>query len=85
MRSTADNIANIAFIVGSVNKAIGQTGPEVYLPTVGTEVLRGQCVPLNKDLWAIQRAADFWEARRQILADSFNEFLKQSLPNRRLG
>jgi hypothetical protein len=33
-RATADNIANIAFIVGDVNKSIGQTGPEVYLPSV---------------------------------------------------
>ena len=31
LRSTADNIANIAFIASDVNKSIGQSGPEVYL------------------------------------------------------
>jgi hypothetical protein len=34
-RSTADNVANIAFIVGDVNKSIGLTGPEVYLLRFG--------------------------------------------------
>ena len=31
VRATADNIANMAFIAGDVNKSIGQSGPEVYL------------------------------------------------------
>ncbi|MGD9646530.1 MAG: DUF262 domain-containing protein [Pirellulales bacterium] len=38
-RPRADNVANIAFIVGDVNKAIGQSGPEVYLKKVSPRVL----------------------------------------------
>jgi len=39
LRSTADNIANMAFIAGDVNKSIGQVGPEVYMAKVKTRVL----------------------------------------------
>jgi hypothetical protein len=84
-RSTADNVANIAFIVGDVNKSIGQTGPEVYLKRLGAKVLKSQCIPDDQSLWAIDRAEDFWAKRRELLAESFNEFLQDSLPQRRLG
>jgi hypothetical protein len=83
-RATADNVANIAFIVGDVNKSIGQTGPEVYLKDIEPEVLDSQCIPEDKKLWAIDHAEGFWAARRELLADSFNDFLKDSLPQRRL-
>ena len=84
-RSNADNVANIAFIVGDVNKSIGQTGPEVYLKRIGPRVLKSQCIPEDESLWFIDRAQEFWAARRELLADSFNDFLRDSLPQRRLG
>jgi|GraSoi_2013_40cm_1033754.scaffolds.fasta_scaffold12258_1 hypothetical protein len=83
-RSTADNVANIAFIVGDVNKSIGQTGPEVYLKRIGLRVLKSQCVPTDEALWSVERAPEFWAARRELLAASFNEFLQHALPQRRL-
>ena len=84
-RATADNIANIAFIVGDVNKSIGQTGPEVYLKRIDPRVIKSQCIPSDDGLWAINLAEDFWAARRELLAESFNDFLRDSLPQRRLG
>lgn len=84
-RSAADNVANIAFIASDVNKAIGLSGPEVYLKRIPKKVLDSQCVPSDRHLWAIDSAEEFWEARRTLLAESFNEFLKEALPNRRLG
>lgn len=84
-RARADNIANIAFIVGDVNKTIGQSDPEVYLPSVGLDVLKSQCIPTNGSLWAINRADDFGAARPELLAESFNDFVRSSLPQRRLG
>ena len=47
LRPTADNIANVAFIAGDVNKSIGQAGPEVYLAKVKTRVLESQCIPTD--------------------------------------
>jgi hypothetical protein len=73
-RTTADNIANVAFIAGDVNKAIGLSGPEVYLKRIGRKVLTSQCIPEDQSLWAIDRAGEFWAARRMLLADSFNDF-----------
>jgi hypothetical protein len=84
-RASADNIANIAFISGDVNKGINQTGPEVYLKKIGDKVLESQCIPTERGLWAIDRADDFWAARRELLANSFNAFLKDAFPQRRLG
>jgi hypothetical protein len=85
IRATADNIANIAFIVGDVNKSIGQSGPEVYLKRLDSRVLKSQCIPADLSLWDIDRAEAFWATRRELLANAFNEFLRDSLPQRRLG
>jgi len=84
LRSTADNVANIAFIAGDVNKSISQSGPEVYLKKIGPQVLKSQCVPQDRSLWNVDRAVEFWDARQKLLADSFNDFLRKCLPQRRL-
>ena len=84
VRATADNIANMAFIAGDVNKSIGQSGPEVYLAKVKTRVLESQCIPTDETLWRIDQAELFWQARRELLAQSFNEFLRDALPQRRM-
>jgi hypothetical protein len=83
-RPTADNIANMAFIAGDVNKSIGQAGPEVYLEKVKTGVLQSQCIPTDSALWRIDQAEPFWQARRELLAGSFNEYVCKALPLRRL-
>jgi len=83
-RSEADNIANMAFIAGDVNKSIGQSGPEVYMARVKKRVLESQCIPTDETLWRIDQAGPFWQARRELLAQSFNEFLRDALPQRRI-
>lgn len=82
-RPSADNIANMAFIAADVNRSIGQAGPEVYLAKLTTRVLESQCIPIDSDLWRIDRASAFWEARRELLAQSFNEYVQEALPQRR--
>jgi|NGEPerStandDraft_6_1074524.scaffolds.fasta_scaffold01416_5 hypothetical protein len=84
IRSQADNVANIAFITSDVNKAISHSGPEVYLSEIDTSILTSQCVPLDSGLWRIKRAEAFFEARRKLLAASFNDLLRTALPGRRL-
>lgn len=83
-RSMADNIANIAFIAGDVNKSIGQSGPEVYLKNLRPRVLESQCIPSDSRLWSIDQAEVFWEARRELLAKSFNEYVRAGLPQRHI-
>ena len=83
-RDMSDCIANIAFISDDINKSIGQSGPEVYLKQLKTKVLDSQCIPKDENLWQIERAEDFWQERRLLLADSFNEFVRNALPQRKL-
>jgi hypothetical protein len=83
-RRRADNIANVAFIAGDVNRSIGQAGPEVYLGSLKPRVLRSQCIPGDSALWRVDRAESFWRARRELLADSFNEYVRKALPQRHL-
>jgi len=84
LRTTADNIANMALIAGDVNKSIGHTGPEVYLAKVKPRVLESQCIPTDSTLWRIDQADAFWRARRELLAQSFNEYVREALPQRRI-
>ena len=84
-RPLADNIANIAFISGSANRSINVTGPEVYLKSLGRKVLVSQCVPDDKTLWSIEQADQFWAARRELLSEAFNEFVRQCMPQRRVA
>jgi hypothetical protein len=83
-RSRADVVANIAFVTSEVNKSISHTGPEVYLPDIKPAILKSQCVPLDTGLWRIRNADAFFMARRKLLAESFNDFLKGALPGRKL-
>jgi hypothetical protein len=84
-RSSADNVANVAFVASDVNRSIGVSGPEVYLKKISTRILRSQCVPADRSLWRIEKAEKFWAARRELLAESFNDFLRQALPQRRVA
>lgn len=83
-RPSADCIANIAFISGQVNKSIGHSGPEVYLKRLSSDILDSQCIPANPALWNVERADDFWNARRELLAVAFNEYVGLSLSGRKL-
>lgn len=84
-RSKADTIANIAFISGGINRSIGAASPDVYIKKIKREVLDSQCIPVNEELWRIDRAEDFWPARAELLAKAFNGFLRKMLPGRRIS
>jgi hypothetical protein len=84
-RPKADCIANIAFITGATNKSISSSGPEVYLKRIRRDILDSQCVPVDDTLWRVDRAEDFWAARRELLANAFNDYIRTALPNRRVS
>jgi len=83
-RALADNVANIAFVAEDVNRSIGHSGPEVYLKKLKPRVLHSQCVPDDRKLWLTDRAEEFFKARRELLAESFNDYVRSSLPGRRV-
>lgn len=83
-RVKADTVANIAFVTGEANRSVGAASPDVYLKKLSKETLESQCIPLDPSLWHIDRAEQFWDARRELLAEAFNGFLRKMLPNRRI-
>src|ERR1043165_4496153 len=83
-RAKADTIANIAFVTGEANRSIGSASPGVSLKKLDRQTLASQCIPLDVPLWRIDRAEDFWRARRELLAQAFNSYLRKLLPGRRI-
>jgi len=83
-RAGADCVANIAFVSEGANRAVSSSGPEVYLKKTKKVVLESQCIPLDQALWSIDNASAFWDARKDLLAEAFNEFLREKLPSRRI-
>lgn len=83
-RRYADTVANIAFVTGPANRSVGAASPEVYLGKIEPDVLESQCIPLDTQLWRIDRAEEFWNRRRALLAEAFNGFLRKMLPGRRV-
>lgn len=81
-RSTADVVANIAFIKGESNKSLGAPSPDVYLRKLLPKVTFSQCIPAEKGDWELDQSKSFWAKRRQLLTDSFNEYLQQTFPER---
>lgn len=74
-----NEVANMAFITGETNRRISNKDPEVYLNEVlkrqGPDALSAQCVPLDQDLWKLDRYRDFLAARRVAIAERMNEFI----------
>lgn len=82
--SGADCVANIAFVSAGANRQIAAASPDVYLSEVPKGVLTSQCIPLNQELWRINQAANFFDKRCELLAASFNSYLREVLPNRKI-
>jgi hypothetical protein len=76
-RKIVNEIANRAFLTGDTNKSLSNTPPEEYLPSIEENypgALSKQFIPMQPDLWKIDRYADFLEARRHLIATKINEY-----------
>ena len=86
-KSEINEIANMAFISGRVNRNISNRRPVDYFPIVvkdrGEKALSSQAITLNKNLWEIERYRDFLEDRRQTLASAVNRFIEAAFKNGR--
>jgi hypothetical protein len=54
------------------------------LGDIKSEYLESQCIPTDCSLWRIKQAEPFFAARRKLLAESFNKYLRDALQGRRL-
>lgn len=77
-----NEIANMAFISGAMNRALSNKPPNEYLPSIvekqGQEALLQQCVPTDPTLHRLEEFRKFLEARRELLAAAVNRFLEKA-------
>ncbi len=77
-RQMVNVIANRAFLTEDTNLSLGNRLPEDYLPEVEERfpgALASQFIPMDAQLWRLDRYRDFLKARRQLIADHLNRLL----------
>jgi hypothetical protein len=82
-RTKADTIANIAFVSGGSNRSIGDDHPGQYIAGLKVGARNSQCIPDESRLWSVEKSQDFWDRRRTLLSQAFNEFLNDAFADRR--
>ncbi len=77
-RQMVKAIANRAFLTEQTNLSIQNRLPEEYLPEVEERfpgALSSQFIPMDSQLWKLERYRDFLSARRELIAIGLNCFL----------
>lgn len=75
-----NDIANRAFLTADTNiSIIGNRNPKEYFPNIiekyGEKALVNQLIPMDRDLWEIERYEQFLDRRRALIADEINEYI----------
>jgi len=79
-RQQVNAVANFCFLTQDTNLQIGKRHPEDYFAEAEEKhpgVLASQWIPMDRDLWRIDRYADFLAARRELLAQAAQSFLAE--------
>ena len=76
-RKLFDDLANIVFLSKKANREIRQSLPIEYIRKyeIDKKRLAAQFIPLDEDLWRLDRYGDFLNARRKSIAGALNEYL----------
>jgi len=77
-RKDRDEIANLAFLAARPNRKIAARAPDLYLAEIAErhpERLEAQAIPLERNLWKLDRFEDFLAARRELLARAVNSLI----------
>ncbi len=76
-----DHIANKTFLINKSNKKLSNSDP-TYLNSYPEEILKNHLIPLNKNLWQIEKYDLFLKARRRLISNKLNEVLDRLLKTR---
>lgn len=77
-RKSVNEIANYAFLTADTSSDLYNVCPEDYFPQAEEKypgILSKQFIPMNPELWKINRYADFLQARRELIARKINEYM----------
>jgi len=76
----ADDIANLCFIGGKVNREISDKSPSAYFPLMiakaGFAAFEAQCIPTDPSLLGVESYKVFLQQRRTLVAQRLNEFIE---------
>ena len=82
-RGEVNAVANFVFLTQECNLKISDSPPSEYFPQIITaghkSALESQWIPMDEDLWQLNRYPDFLAARRELLAAAANNFLESLL------
>ena len=77
-RQAVNEIANRAFLTATSTQKVSDRPPAEYLPAIEERypgALSAQFVPIEPELWKVERFPDFLAARREIMSRKLNEFM----------
>ena len=77
-KSEVNALANFTFLTQETNLSVSNRDPIEYFEIYekkNPSVLESHWIPMDSELWQVDRYLDFLDARRQLLADAGNEFL----------
>lgn len=79
-RAEVNAVANFSFLTKDSNLVISAKSPQQYLTEVTEKhpgALESQWIPLDRELWRVERYREFLAERRRLLAESANDLLNQ--------
>jgi hypothetical protein len=81
-RPDVNAIANFTFLTLETNLKVSDRDPAEYLEQYAEKdraALESHWIPMDQDLWRVERYADFLAARRELIATAANDFLDSLL------
>ena len=79
-RREVNSLANFTFLTAACNREVSNRDPAEYLPHYLAKhagAVESHWMPLEPELWSIDRYRDFLDARRELLAAATNRMLNQ--------
>lgn len=77
-RAQVNALGNYTFLTKETNIRVSDADPAVYLAKYADRdpaLLESHWIPMDRELWHVDRYLDFLEARRELLAKAANQFL----------
>jgi len=83
-RAEVNALSNFCFLTKDTNLEISNRLPEDYFPEIEAAhpgALASQWVPMDPDLWKIERYREFLDARKLLLAEELNRRMEELIPS----
>ena len=81
-RPDVNSLANLTFLTGTTNQKVSNRDPAEYMPEYLAKhagAVESHWMPVDPELWSIDRYHDFLAARRELLAAAANRMLDRFL------